>query len=75
MKTKTKNKNKSKKVVKMALGQTKPSEGELTLRHTDLQTNMHTPAHTHLQIHPYCRQLLTLRRSLQESVTRFLKKI
>ena len=46
MKTKTKNKNKSKTVVKMALDQTKPSESELTLRHTNLQTNTHTPAHT-----------------------------
>ena len=26
--------------------QTKPSESEITLRHTDLQTNTHTPAHT-----------------------------
>jgi len=46
MKTKTKNKNKSKRVVKMAVDQTKPSESELTLRHTDFQTNTHTPAHT-----------------------------
>jgi len=30
----------------MAVDQTKPSESEITLRHTDLQTNTHTPAHT-----------------------------
>jgi len=45
-KTKTKTKNKSKRVVEVVVDQAKPSENEITLRHTDLQTNTHTPAHT-----------------------------
>ena len=76
MKNRTKTKNKSKRVVQMAVDQTKPNESEITLRHTDLQTNTHTSAHTptNTPLLPATAEL-TLRRSLQESVTRSLKKI